>query len=283
VNTAPAAARLPVPEHSARFPGWLSRLAGGGVVLLVLAGLGVVVGGQWQPSRPQGGQQRSFGAVASLVHTTALRQASAATLFSSNWAGYVATQRDTVAVSGTWNVPSVRWTARATYSSVWVGIGGFTTNDLIQVGTESDFVGGRAVYYAWVEALPGDTVLLPLAVWPGNTVTASISYNGWSRWSVRLRNLSSGRSTARTLHYRSSLSSAEWIEEAPSGTSGVEPLARCGSVYLRSARLTAGGRTSGLAGRSITRLVLVDTRGASLLLPSALYAWRTAFTVWRTS
>lgn len=253
------------------------------MVLLVLAGLGVVMGGPLMPSRPHGGQPRSFGAVASLVHATALRQASAATLFSSNWAGYVATQPNTVAVSGTWNVPAVRWTARATYSSVWVGIGGFTTNDLIQAGTESDFVGGRAVYYAWVEALPGDTVLLPLPVWAGNTVTASISYNGWSRWIVTLRNLSSGRSVTRTMFYRSTLSSAEWIEETPSGATGIEPLARCGSVYLRSARLTAGGRTSGLAARAITRLVLVNSSGAALLLPSALYAWSTAFTVWRTS
>lgn len=259
-------------------------LAPGALALVMLAGLGVAIAAPRLASQQRGAQRRSFGAVASLVHSTALRQTSAATLYSSNWAGYVASQPNTVAVSGTWNVPAVRATSRATYSSVWVGIGGFTSNDLIQAGTESDYVGGRAVYYAWVEALPANTVLIPgLAVRPGNVVSASITYNGRSRWTVTLRNLSTGRSVSRAMFYRSTLSSAEWIEEAPSTASGVEPLARCASLYLRSARLTAGGRMSGLAGRSINRLVLVDSRGLTQLLPSALYAWSTAFTVWRTN
>jgi hypothetical protein len=61
------------------------------------------------------------------------------TLVSSiTWSGYaVSTGAGTVSptVSG--------------YSYAWVGIDGVTTNSVEQIGTDSDYVGGQAHYYAW--------------------------------------------------------------------------------------------------------------------------------------
>jgi hypothetical protein len=49
--------------------------------------------------------------------------------------------------TATWVVPSVKKITG--YSSAWVGVDGFSNNNLIQTGTESDFVNGKAVYRAW--------------------------------------------------------------------------------------------------------------------------------------
>ncbi len=219
----------------------------------------------------------------SVVHHGALSGATSATvMYSANWSGYASTQRGTTAVSGTWNVPSVRASRRATYSSVWVGIGGLTSGDLIQAGTESDFSGGHAIYYAWIEALPAETVTVTrLPIHPGNIVSASITYRGGSRWMVTLRNLTTGRAYARILRYRSSFSSAEWIEEAPLRGSSVLPLASSSALRFRNVHFTVRGRVSTLAGHHLARLLLVDSGGYVELTPSVLSRAGAAFTIWR--
>jgi hypothetical protein len=85
-----------------------------------------------------------------------------------------------------------------------------------------------------------------------------------------LHSFSTGRQVVRTIRYRSSLSSAEWIEEDPSGPDGFLPLARTGAVYVRGAQFSVHGRVSNLSGPGIVRLV-----------PSGRYSRLTAFTIER--
>src|SRR5438067_11137972 len=73
---------------------------------------------------------------------------------SSNWSGYALGGNGFTSVSGSWIVQPVMRSNRATYSSQWVGIDGFNNSNLIQTGTESDFVNGSARYDAWWEILP---------------------------------------------------------------------------------------------------------------------------------
>ena len=65
-------------------------------------------------------------------------------LVSSNWAGYVSERGPFTSVTGHWTVPSVS-TAWYGFSAVWLGIGGVSDNDLIQVGTEQDSRNGRTL------------------------------------------------------------------------------------------------------------------------------------------
>src|SRR5579859_1164246 len=141
---------------------------------------------------------------------------------SSNWAGY-AIHRAGVSfrsVKASWNEPTVRCTAgQRTFSSYWVGIGGFnpSSQDIEQLGTEADCTRfGIPKYTAWYELLPAPSLPIRLAVHPGDLVSASATVVG-HLVSFSLRDMTTGRSFARTLRAASvDVSSAEWIVEAPS-------------------------------------------------------------------
>jgi hypothetical protein len=72
---------------------------------------------------------------------------------SHNWAGYQASSGTFTGVSGTWSVPDFSSDSSAGADATWVGIGGVSTNDLIQAGTQETTSGtGTTEYRAWVEA-----------------------------------------------------------------------------------------------------------------------------------
>jgi hypothetical protein len=126
-------------------------------------------------------------------------------------------------------VPAVAASRSATYSSNWIGIDGFNDNDLIQTGTESDYYNGKPHYDAWWEILPAaETVIPSITVKPGDTITASITKGSGSTWTIKITDGSQRFTTTKT--YSGPLSSAEWIEEAPSVGGRVAPLANYGQT-----------------------------------------------------
>ena len=79
-------------------------------------------------------------------------------------------------VAGSWTVPTAS-TKTSGYSSVWVGIDGYSSSTVEQVGTEADVSGGTVTYYAWYEAYPSASVKIgSFTVKPGDAITASVSY-----------------------------------------------------------------------------------------------------------
>jgi hypothetical protein len=77
-----------------------------------------------------------------------------------NWSGYAITgsKGSTTDVKGSWVVPAVNCSAApAGYSAFWVGIDGFSSSSVEQIGTDSDCVSlnghqqGTPTYYAWFE------------------------------------------------------------------------------------------------------------------------------------
>jgi peptidase A4-like protein len=148
------------------------------------------------------------------------------------------------AATATWIVPAVSFQDAPLgfafeLSSSWLGIGGYcedsncSTADstLIQLGTEQDaFSDGSTQYYAWYEKLPAVSKLIKkFPVNPGDTITATLTCKGKcgksQRWVLTMADLTSGQSCKKTLHYKGWKSSIEWIEEAPSLISGIQPLA----------------------------------------------------------
>ena len=154
---------------------------------------------------------------------------------SSNWSGY-ALSGGTVAyssVTGTWTVQRVTASHGPTYSSQWVGIDGFNNSNLIQTGTESDFVNGAARYDAWWEILPAaETVIGSITVRPGDTMSASVIKGSGTSWTITIKDNTSGQSFTTTRTYNGPQSSAEWIEEAPTVGGRIATLANFGSTVF---------------------------------------------------
>jgi hypothetical protein len=138
-------------------------------------------------------------------------------------------------VLGTWIQPrAVCSNGQPTYSSVWVGIGGYsvTSQALEQIGTEADCtMDGKARSSAWFEMVPAasQTIRIPIAA--GDRIRAAVSISGEPKTSgaaarasvadekvtLTLTDLTKHRRFSKTV--RASVldtTSAEWIVEAPS-------------------------------------------------------------------
>jgi len=164
---------------------------------------------------------------------------------SSNWSGYaVETNLDTpqsnavTYVTGTWTVPAVTSTANNAYSSIWVGIDGYDSNTVEQIGTDGFWINGEAVYSAWYEMYPKFPVTIPITLTPGDTITASVSYVAKGTFSLALTNLTTKETfTTKQKCPSADRSSAEWIVEAP-WSGGVLPLANFGSTTFTGCSAT---------------------------------------------
>ncbi len=155
---------------------------------------------------------------------------------SSNWSGYAATGARFTTVSSSWTQPTATCTQATTYSSFWVGLDGDTTNTVEQTGTDADCSGGTPVYYAWYEMYPKYPVNLSMAVRPGDKMTASVTAGSRGRFTLTIRNTTTGASFTTQQTLRSAkLGSAEVIAEAPSSSSGVLPLTNFGTVSFTGA------------------------------------------------
>ena len=171
---------------------------------------------------------------------------------SSNWSGYAVNGAagSVSYVAGTWTVPTVS-TSTSGYSAVWVGIDGYSSSSVEQLGTGEDVSGGQASYYAWYEMYPAGSVTInSMTVKPGDSMTASVAYNATNKDFV----LSITDATESTASHRDSFSitlggsglqrsSAEWIVEAPSSGYGILPLDNFGTVKFTNASATINGTT----------------------------------------
>src|SRR5690349_9536401 len=175
--------------------------------------------------------------------------------YSTNWAGYAVTAGGgaVTAVSGNWAVPAVSSSVSG-YSSAWVGIDGYNSSSVEQIGTDSDYVNGAAQYYAWYEMYPAYPVNLSTSAYPvapGDTITASVTYAGPNSFVLTIADASptSGKSWSFSTTQTASgvqRSSAEWVQEAPSSITGVLPLANFGAINFSASQATVNG-TSGPA------------------------------------
>jgi hypothetical protein len=153
---------------------------------------------------------------------------------SRNWSGYAIDSGTYTSVTGSWTVPSViaptTQLNRARFSSTWVGIDGFNDDDLIQAGTEQDWIDGSTFYQSWWEILPNyETAIPSIAVNPGDVMTVTIT-QGSPLWTITVTNDTNGQSFTTKQQYSGPQTSAEWIQEAPTVGDRVAPLADDGTV-----------------------------------------------------
>ncbi len=150
---------------------------------------------------------------------------------SSNWSGAAVTGGSYTRVTGSWVVPKVKVTSGNRYAADWVGIGGYSTGDLIQAGTSEESVGGRANYYAWTEILPAPEVRISgMAIHPGDSMTVDVNQVSVGAWTITVSDHTTGASFTKNLTYASTHTSAEWIHEAPTVGGGQARLASTSAV-----------------------------------------------------
>lgn len=181
---------------------------------------------------------------------------------SSNWSGYAIAGSGFGAITGSWIVPAVSRTKKATYSSNWIGIDGFNNASLIQTGTESDYVNGSARYRAWWEILPApETIISSITVRPGDHMSASVTKGSGSSWTITISDNTGGQSFTTVQSYSGPQTSAEWIEEAPTVGGRTAKLAHYGLATFDPGTVNGGnpGLTASESGVMIQRGVQVST------------------------
>lgn len=196
--------------------------------------------GRARPSNPQGRLTR-WGVCALLALVLSMAPTAPASaspvpvkmVSSLNWSGYALTGAAFTGVTGTFNVPVPRKpSACLEEASVWVGVDGVGTSDLLQAGVdESSFAvprspsnpwwpptdpcTGQVHVYAWWEDLPSAPVRVNFPVNVGDDMTVSIFKMSPGWWALAVHDLTSGHSFMRVQPYGGPQTSVEWVVEAP--------------------------------------------------------------------
>jgi hypothetical protein len=211
-----------------------------------------------------------------------------------NWSGYAVTGvNDSVSdVKASWKVPAIQGacSSQNQYASFWVGIDGYNSNTVEQIGTDSDCQNGLATYYAWYEFYPHFPYNIPMTIKPGDVMSAEVSYSG-GKFTVSITDVSTGRTwfTSQKIP-NAKRSSAEWIIEAPS-SGGILPLANFGTVDFgqhythisATCDATVGGASgpvgSAAFGASLVEITMVASDGTTVMSqPSGLLTDEESFT-----
>jgi hypothetical protein len=188
----------------------------------------------------------------------------AGTVTTPNWAGYAVARAAGAfhRISASWSQPSVTCSSgENTAASFWVGLDGYNSRTVEQIGTDSDCVNGSPRYYAWYELYPKKVTLVSLLT-AGQTIDASVSVaNGTFT-------LTLNGTPFTQVSRRATLSSAEVIVEAPSsnhGPSGTLSLAHFAPVSFSAADVNSGTLASFNPDE-----VIMATGAAVNALPSSL-------------
>lgn len=208
------------------------------------------------------------------------------------WAGYVMTSSPGyVAIRATWTVPRIPCPTSPVHDATvyaWVGEGGYVegiSDPLIQTGTASDCFLGMPRYHAFYEWYPGIYATdFPIAIAPGDSVTASVVETQWGVWTLTVRNNTNGQQSAVATTARVDARSAEFIVERPTVCAGINcgqtNLGRFHSVTFRDVQTLADPGTPPIQ----TAIALVDGGHRKLAVPGRMPSLRHSFSVlWRNS
>jgi hypothetical protein len=221
--------------------------------------------------------------LASLALQPAMASAAGLNDSSLNWAGYTATSGSYTGISGTWTIPAVTGNIALSADATWIGIGGVSSNDLIQAGTQAIVQNGTVQYQAWYEVLPQVSQTVSMPVKSGDSITASITQQSTGVWLVVLQDNTSGQTYQQTVQYTSSLSSAEWIEEMPMSGNSLLPLDNFKSINFSGSSAIKGGVRETLSQTGATAINMLNNLNQTLAAPSAIGSDGQSFTVTETT
>ncbi len=233
---------------------------------------------------------------------------------SANWAGYADTDDTYTSVSSSWTEPAVTCSNSGaglslgldgltglsnallggpdSASAFWVGLDGYTSTSVEQIGTDSDCDSGAPSYYAWYEMYPDPSVTLPTAdaVNPGDHLTALVTSNAaGTSFTLIIKDTSTGWTFSTTQTGSGyARSSAEVIAEAPSECTALFcseiPLADFGHVgYSGASLIDTAAKVGSLSAFNANEITMSDN-GTTLATPSNLGSAGSSFSVaWNNS
>jgi len=206
---------------------------------------------------------------------------------STNWSGYADTGSGFSKVSASWTEPTGVSSGRRTTSlaAFWVGIDGYSSDTVEQDGTLIESYEGTVYYYDWWEIYPENDVQVVADVSPGDQITATVTRSGDSYTLAVTDATHPADSFTTTQTYSGAAdSSAEWIAEAPSGSSGIYPLTDFGTVSFSGASVTEGSTSGVISSFTDDEITMVTSSGAVEAQPGALNSSGNGFSVaWERS
>jgi hypothetical protein len=196
---------------------------------------------------------------------------------SANWSGYAdaeSASKTVSSVSGNWTIPAVHcppppYQNQDAFLASWVGIDGFSSSTVEQLGTATQCFEGVTYYYVWYEMYPAGTVEEGTTACinnnvdcpePGDHVSASVSVtpggSGENNYTLKLTDhtnpAESFSVTQQCAATTCTDSSAEWIQERPAVAPpfGVQilPLADFRRASFDRADVVSGGKSSNIQG-----------------------------------
>jgi Peptidase A4 family len=213
-----------------------------------------------------------------------------AAVTSTNWSGYAVADQTFTGVQGAWNEPTGTCTSQTTAAAFWVGIDGYDSDSVEQLGSSADCTSGVPSYYAWYEMYPAASVELSTSTYPvapGDQMEAEVLVKGTS-YKLAMRDISSAGTTKWTFVTNQTSTtatdaSAEWVSEAPSEclliACHVLPLTHYSTVTFKSAEASSGGAMSPISSFSDNNAITMETSGGTIeSVPSSLTSNGESFT-----
>jgi hypothetical protein len=205
---------------------------------------------------------------------------------STNWSGYADTGSGFSTVTGSWAEPSVSCTRQTSLAAFWVGIDGYSSSSVEQDGTLAECYAGTAYYYTWWEMYPTNAIqVVGSTLHAGDSITSSVVRSGTS-YTLTVTDSSRSADSFSITQTCSGCanSSAEWIAEAPSGSSGVYPLSDFHSWTESGATVKSASTSGVILSFPDDEITMINSSGATKALPGALNGSGSGFAVtWERS
>jgi hypothetical protein len=206
---------------------------------------------------------------------------------SGNWSGYADTGSGFSKVAASWKEPSASCGGDTTsLAAFWVGIDGYTSDSVEQDGTLIECYFGTAYQFSWWEMYPtNDIQVVGESVAAGDSISASVVRTGTS-YALKVTDSTHTANSFSTTQTCSGCanSSAEWIAEAPSGSSGPYPLTHFSTWSESGSTVTAGSTSGVISSFTDDEITMVDSSGNVEAQPGALNGSGNAFSVtWKRS
>jgi hypothetical protein len=204
---------------------------------------------------------------------------------SSNWSGYADTGKAYKTVTASWTEPKASCTSTNSLAAFWVGIDGYSSSSVEQDGTLIECDGGTAFYFSWWEMYPSNDVqVVGETVKAGDHISASVVRSGTSYTLKVTDSTHPANSFSTTQSCSCDNTSAEWIAEAPSDSSGVVPLAHFSKFTVTSATVKTTSKSGVISSFTDHEITMVDGSGNVEAQPSALNSSGNSFSVtWKRS
>lgn len=133
------------------------------------------------------------------------------------WYGYAVTGSTYTSVTGDWNVPAATCASGSSTSAIWIGLDGYASSSVEQTGIDFSCVNGKAQDQGWYELYPAAPVFFANPIQPGDSISASVTYNGGSSYTLTLSDVTQGwQHTEQASLAGAARSSAEAVVEDPS-------------------------------------------------------------------